>query len=159
MEPFQWDKQHSNVGNTHTTLIMGDSPARATYPPTTITYIPTKKKNVQITERIEESKQVEILRKPHFLLNHKTWIWAHPTTQKLRFTNFPLAETEPAGEWEFDDAGSVVEKQTAAVGVGGGDQNALQPCALEEDAAEGEAILRRHFSSVFQLTTQKLQCG
>lgn len=39
-------------------------------------------------------------------------------------TDFPIAMKEVAGKGEVDDAGAVVEKETALIVIGG-DQNAL----------------------------------
>lgn len=72
-------------------------------------------------------------------------------------TDLPTALEEVAGEGEVDDAGAVVENETALSEVGGGDQNALQPGALEEDAAECEGVLRRRFFGVPQLPAHHLQ--
>lgn len=70
-----------------------------------------------------------------------------------RETDFPGAETEVGGggEVEVEEAGAVVEEEFMRVGGGGRNEDALDPDALEEDAAQSHPLLRRRLPSLLQL--------
>jgi len=56
-------------------------------------------------------------------------------------TNLPVVLGEKiSSNTQFDYAGAIIENEGGAI-VGNGDENALQPCALEEDAAQSEGRL------------------